>query len=75
MVSRDEEAERGVSQENMRRRYYPGEMLDKRILTGQAGYKVVGLRKVKTPSIEKQWRRGDLSAGQAGKQAFACLNV
>lgn len=51
----------------MRRRYCPGEMLDERILTGQAGYKVVGLRKVKTPSIEKQWRRGDLSAGQAGK--------
>lgn len=36
----------------MRRRYCPGEMLDERILTGQAGYKVVGLRKVKTPSIE-----------------------
>lgn len=52
MVSRDEEAGSGVSQENMRRRYCPGEMLDERILTGQAGYKVVGLRKVKTPSIE-----------------------
>lgn len=34
-----------------------GEMLDERILAGQAGYKVVGLRKVKTPCTEKQWRR------------------
>lgn len=43
------------------------EMLTERLLTGQAGYKVVALRNVKTPHTEKQWRRGDLSAGQAGK--------
>ena len=36
----------------MRRRYCPGEMLDERILTGQAGYKVVALRNVKTPHTE-----------------------
>ena len=35
-----------------------GEILDKRILACQAGYKVVGLRKIEAPRTEKQWRRG-----------------
>ena len=35
-----------------------GEILDERILACQAGYKVVGLRKIEAPRTEKQWRRG-----------------
>lgn len=48
--SRNEEAGKGVSWENMMRRYCPGEMLNERMLAGQAGYKVVGLRKAKASS-------------------------
>lgn len=51
-------------------------MLDERILAGQAGYKVVGLRKVKTPCTENSGGEDcRLLTNDFAKKAFGCRYV
>lgn len=54
-----------------------GEILDERILACQAGYKVVGLRKIEAPRTEKtvEGRICRLLTNHFAKKAFGCRYV